>query len=205
MDRMKIIDKKTGKAKYLVDEENRVVDLEQQLPRGDVLAPLDGTLADSPIHPRGNVDAGRIRFALDDERLGPREVPDRETHDGCENDRHNGRGSRRASRRPFAPRFGFGAIFLRRALFYVRHAMLVSRGGVCAALIAGAAQARHQRLGHLPHLLYRGAGWRVRAAVPAIHHAQGRTDLAYSKAYVPLSYSLKQSAPRTGGRRVNPR
>jgi predicted PurR-regulated permease PerM len=45
----------------------------------------------------------------------------------------------------------------------------------------------------------------VRAAVPAIHHAQGRTDLAYSKAYVPLSEHLKKSAPRTGGRRVNPR
>jgi hypothetical protein len=30
MDRMKIIDKKTGKAKYLVDEENRVIDLEKK-------------------------------------------------------------------------------------------------------------------------------------------------------------------------------
>jgi predicted PurR-regulated permease PerM len=45
----------------------------------------------------------------------------------------------------------------------------------------------------------------VRAAVPAIHHAQGRTDQAYAKAYVPLSTGLKGSAPRTGGRRVNPR
>jgi predicted PurR-regulated permease PerM len=45
----------------------------------------------------------------------------------------------------------------------------------------------------------------VRAAVPAIHHAQGRTDRAYAKAYVPLSAGLKDSAPRTGGRRVNPR
>jgi predicted PurR-regulated permease PerM len=45
----------------------------------------------------------------------------------------------------------------------------------------------------------------VRAAVPAIHHAQGRTDQAYAKAYVPLSASLKDSALRTGGRRVNPR
>ena len=41
----------------------------------------------------------------------------------------------------------------------------------------------------------------VRAAVPAIHHAQGRTDQAYAKAYVPLSPSLKDSAPaaRVGG------
>jgi len=45
----------------------------------------------------------------------------------------------------------------------------------------------------------------VRAAVPAIHHAQGRTDQAYAKAYVPLSAGLKSTAPRTGGRRVNPR
>ncbi len=45
----------------------------------------------------------------------------------------------------------------------------------------------------------------VRAAVPAIHHAQGRTDKAYAAAYVPLSATLKDSAPRTGGRRVNPR
>jgi predicted PurR-regulated permease PerM len=45
----------------------------------------------------------------------------------------------------------------------------------------------------------------VRAMVPAIHHAQGRTDRAYAKAYVPLSPNLKDSAPRMGGRRVNPR
>jgi predicted PurR-regulated permease PerM len=45
----------------------------------------------------------------------------------------------------------------------------------------------------------------VRAMVPAIHHAQGRTDQAYAKAYVPLSPHLKDSAPRMGGRRVNPR
>jgi predicted PurR-regulated permease PerM len=45
----------------------------------------------------------------------------------------------------------------------------------------------------------------VRVAVPAIHHAQGRTDQAYAKAYVPLSSGLKESAPRSGGRRVNPR
>lgn len=45
----------------------------------------------------------------------------------------------------------------------------------------------------------------VRALVPAIHHAQGRTDRAYAKAYVPLSPHLQESAPRMGGRRVNPR
>ncbi|HEY8673522.1 MAG TPA: AI-2E family transporter [Candidatus Dormibacteraeota bacterium] len=45
----------------------------------------------------------------------------------------------------------------------------------------------------------------VRVMVPAIHHAQGRTDQAYAKAYVPLSPDLKDSAPRMGGRRVNPR
>jgi predicted PurR-regulated permease PerM len=45
----------------------------------------------------------------------------------------------------------------------------------------------------------------VRALVPALHHAQGRTDRAYAKAYVPLSAHLKDTAPRMGGRRVNPR
>jgi predicted PurR-regulated permease PerM len=45
----------------------------------------------------------------------------------------------------------------------------------------------------------------VRAVVPAIHHAQGRTDQAYAKAYVPVSASLKDSGLRTGGRRLKPR
>jgi hypothetical protein len=38
------------------------------------LATLDRALADSPVDPRGDVDAGRIRFALDYERLRPREI-----------------------------------------------------------------------------------------------------------------------------------
>jgi predicted PurR-regulated permease PerM len=45
----------------------------------------------------------------------------------------------------------------------------------------------------------------VRAMVPALHHAQGRTDKAYAQAYVPLSPHLKDTAPRMGGRRINPR
>ena len=104
----------------------RIVDLKQQLPGGDVFAALDGALADAPIDARSDVDAGRIRLALDDERLGPREIPDRKAHDCGEDERHDGGGSRRASCRPLALRFGFGAIFRRCALFHVRHAMLVS-------------------------------------------------------------------------------
>ena len=80
----------------------RIVDLEQQLPGGDVLAALDGTLAHPPVDPRGDVDAGRIRFALDDERLGPREIPDREADDPGEDERHDRRGRRRAPARPLA-------------------------------------------------------------------------------------------------------
>ncbi len=114
----------------------RIVDLEQQLPGCDVLAPLDGTLANSPIDPGGDVDAGRIRFALDDERLRPCEIPDREAHDCGEDEGYDGRGSRRASGGPLARRLRFGAIFRRWALFYVRHAMPVSRREGWPALIA---------------------------------------------------------------------
>ena len=103
-----------------------VVDLEQQLPGGDVLAPLDGTLADAPIHPRGNVDAGRIRFALDDERLRPCEIPDREADNRGKDERYDSAGSRRASLWPFALRFGFGSIFRRCVLFHVCHTRLIS-------------------------------------------------------------------------------
>ena len=38
----------------------------------------------------------------------------------------------------------------------------------------------------------------VRAAVPAIHHAQGRTDQAYAKAYVPLSREPQGLRPAHG-------
>src|ERR1700722_5675006 len=114
----------------------RIVDLKQQLPGGDVLPALDGTLADSAVDPRGDVDAGRVGFALDDERLRPRQIPDREAHDPRNDERYDGRSGRRASRRPFALRFGFGAIFRRWALFYVRHAMLVSRRDPPALIVA---------------------------------------------------------------------
>jgi predicted PurR-regulated permease PerM len=45
----------------------------------------------------------------------------------------------------------------------------------------------------------------IRVAVPAVHHAQGRTDRAYAGAYTPLSPHLKSTAPRGGGRRSAPR
>ena len=96
---------------------------------------LDGALADSPIDPRGDVDASCIRFALDDERLGPCEIPDREADNRGEDERHDGRGSRRASLWPFALGFGLVTIFRRRALFYVRHAIFVSRREGRLALI----------------------------------------------------------------------
>ena len=51
-------------------DELRVVDFIQQLPRRDVLSPFDGTLADPAVDSRGDVDAGGVGFALDDQRLG---------------------------------------------------------------------------------------------------------------------------------------
>ena len=41
----------------------------------------------------------------------------------------------------------------------------------------------------------------IRVLVPAIHHAQGRTDAAYAEAFTPLSPSLRDQAPTGGGRR----
>src|ERR1035437_323549 len=81
---------------------------------------------------------------------------------------------------------------------------LPALGVVLALLVGGAVQGLIGALLAVPV----AAALQVllaRAAVPAIHHAQGRTDLAYAKAYVPLSDGLKDSAPRTGGRRINPR
>jgi hypothetical protein len=114
----------------------RIVDLEQQLPGGDVLAALDGTLADAALDARGDIDAGRVGFALDDERLRPSQIPDREAHDPYENERHDGGGRRRAPGRPLAPRLGFSALVRRWALFYVRHALLVPPPRGVPALIA---------------------------------------------------------------------
>jgi predicted PurR-regulated permease PerM len=45
----------------------------------------------------------------------------------------------------------------------------------------------------------------VRVLVPIIHHAQGRDDRAFARAYTPLSAHLKDNAPRGGGRRSVPR
>ena len=45
----------------------------------------------------------------------------------------------------------------------------------------------------------------VRVVVPVIHHAQGRDDDAYARAYTPMSPHLAARAPRGGGRRLSPR
>ena len=106
-----------------------VVDLEQQLPSRDVLAPLNGALADAPIDPRGDVDAGRIRFALDDERLRPCEIPDRKADNCGQDERHDGRRNRCACLWLFVLGHGLVAIFRRWALFHIRHAMLAAARG----------------------------------------------------------------------------
>ena len=45
----------------------------------------------------------------------------------------------------------------------------------------------------------------IRVLVPAIHHAQGRTDAAYAEAFTPVSEALRAQAPTGGGRRREPR
>jgi predicted PurR-regulated permease PerM len=45
----------------------------------------------------------------------------------------------------------------------------------------------------------------MRVLVPAIHHAQGRTDAAYAGAFTPVSPGLRDQAPKGGGRRREPR
>jgi hypothetical protein len=107
-------------------DELRIVDLKQQLPGSDVLATLDGTLANASIDPRSDVYADRVRFSLNDERFGPREIPDRQANDPGNDEGHDGCGGRRACSWPFALRHCNFTIFRRRALS-VRHAMLISR------------------------------------------------------------------------------
>jgi hypothetical protein len=94
------------------------------------LPALDRTLAHAAVDPRGDVDAGRIGFALNDERLRAREIPDREPHDPDEDQADDRRGGRRAAGRPLAGRLGFDPIFGSWSLLYVRHSMLVSCGEV---------------------------------------------------------------------------
>ena len=56
----------------------RIVDLEQQLPGGDVVAALNRALSDPAVDARRDVDAGGVGLALDDERLRLDQVPQRE-------------------------------------------------------------------------------------------------------------------------------
>ena len=53
----------------------RVIDLEQQLAGGYVVAALHRPLTDSAVDTRGNVDARGVGFALDNEGLRLHKVP----------------------------------------------------------------------------------------------------------------------------------
>ena len=65
----------------------RIVDLVQQLARGDILAALDRALADPAVDARRDVDAGRVRLALDEQRLRLHEIPERQANDRRDNER----------------------------------------------------------------------------------------------------------------------
>jgi hypothetical protein len=56
----------------------RIVDDEQGRPRRNVLAASHGDLREPAGDPRGDVDTGAFGFALDQQRLGACQVPDRQ-------------------------------------------------------------------------------------------------------------------------------
>jgi hypothetical protein len=56
----------------------RIVDDEQGRPRRNVLAASHGDLREPAGDPRGDVDTGAFGFALDQQRLGAYQVPDRQ-------------------------------------------------------------------------------------------------------------------------------
>ena len=73
----------------------RIVDLVQQLARGDIVAALDRALADPAVDARRDVDARRVRFSLNDERLRLDQIPERKANDRSDNERDNKRGPSR--------------------------------------------------------------------------------------------------------------
>jgi hypothetical protein len=52
-----------------------IIDLEQQLPGGDIVAALDRPLPHPAVDARGDVDTRGVGFALNDERLRLDQVP----------------------------------------------------------------------------------------------------------------------------------
>jgi hypothetical protein len=70
-------------------EQLRIVDLDQKLSLRDVVAARHRSLADPSIDARGDVDARRVGFALNQQRLRQRDIPERKPRDGrdgCDDD-----------------------------------------------------------------------------------------------------------------------
>src|SRR5262249_39121001 len=60
---------------------------------GHVLTPGDGDLRDATVDTCRDVEPCRIHFALDEQRLGPDEIPDRQRSDAENDEGENDRGS----------------------------------------------------------------------------------------------------------------
>ena len=95
-----------GSERLLVLRERlRIVDPHQHGAGGDVLPALHRDVGDTPVDPRGDVEARGVHLALYQQGLRPHEVPDRQTGDDGDDqpddDGGNPSGSRRAGGRCF--------------------------------------------------------------------------------------------------------
>src|SRR5579872_522210 len=89
-----------------------IVDLEQQLASGDVVAALHWPLTNPAVDTRCDVDARRVGLALNNKRLRLHEVPKRQADNCADNDRNDNGGSSRDPRR--SPRLSGEPLFHRR-------------------------------------------------------------------------------------------
>jgi len=73
-----VLDVRYGERRFLLTklrEQLRVVDLVKNLARRDIVATLDRPFSHSAVDPRRNIDAGCVRFSLNQERLRLSQVP----------------------------------------------------------------------------------------------------------------------------------
>src|SRR5215471_6573287 len=64
----------------------RIVDLEKNASRFDIIAAMDGDLDDAPVHPSGDVGPNAVRLALDQKGYRPGQKPKAEADHASEHD-----------------------------------------------------------------------------------------------------------------------
>ena len=90
-----------GSERLLVLRERlRIVDPHQHGAGGDVFPALHRDIGDASVDPRGDVEARGIHLALDQQRLRPHQVVDRQTRDDGDDQPDDDRGNPRRSGRP---------------------------------------------------------------------------------------------------------